>query len=83
MTGPTGRLGRSVVTVVPVTSNLSHVHPFQVALPAEVSGLDRGSKAQAEQARPVAVERIGMRVGTLPPEHFAPLGEALRLPLAL
>jgi len=38
------RLGRGVVTVVPVTSNLDRVHPFQVRLPAEETGLDRDSK---------------------------------------
>ena len=34
------RAGRGVVTVVPVTSNTSAVHPFQVLLPAAASGLD-------------------------------------------
>jgi len=45
------RLGRGVVTVVPVTSNLAHVYPFQVALPAAQTGLRHDSKAQAEQIR--------------------------------
>ena len=29
-----GRLGRGVITVVPVTSNIDRVFPFQVLLPA-------------------------------------------------
>jgi mRNA interferase MazF len=33
------RLGRGVVTVVPVTSNVERVFPFQVVLPAEATGL--------------------------------------------
>ena len=45
------RLGRGVVTVVPVTTNVERVYPFQVFLPAKESGLDRDSKAQAEQSR--------------------------------
>jgi mRNA interferase MazF len=43
------RLGRGVVTVVAVTSNVVRVYPFQVRLPGAVTGLDRDSKAQAEQ----------------------------------
>jgi mRNA interferase MazF len=77
------RLGRGVVTVVPVTSNTERVHPFQVLLSAVETGLDVDSKAQAEQVRSVAVERIGARVGVVPPEALAALDEALRLHLAL
>lgn len=77
------RLGRGVVTVVPVTSNTDRVYPFQVLLPAGVSGLVRDSKAQAEQVRSVAVERVGERVGLLTPELQADLDEALRIHLAL
>lgn len=77
------RLGRGVVTVVPVTSNVDRVHPFQVLLPATETGLERPSKAQAEQVRSVAVERIGPRVGALTTELTHALDEALRLHLAL
>ncbi|MEA2025322.1 MAG: type II toxin-antitoxin system PemK/MazF family toxin [Chloroflexota bacterium] len=78
-----GRLGRGVVTVVPVTSNLERVYPFQVKLPASATGLERDSKAQAEQVRSVAVQRIGARLGTVPPPLLLELDEALRLHLAL
>lgn len=78
-----GRLGRGVVTVVPVTSNVERVYPFQVRLPAAATGLQRDSKAQAEQVRSVAVERVGARLGQLPAPEMAALGEALRLHLAL
>src|SRR5438477_12097581 len=57
------RLGRGVLTVVPVTSNVAHVYPFQVLLPADETGLDRDSKGQAEQVRSIDVARIGARVG--------------------
>jgi mRNA interferase MazF len=77
------RLGRGVLTVVPATSNVERVYPFQVLLRASETGLDRDSKAQAEQVRSVAVERIGARVGVLPPELLLLLDEALRLHLAL
>ena len=77
------RLGRGVVTVVPVTSNVDRIHPFQVLLTADSTGLQRDSKAQAEQVRSVAVERIGSRVALVPPAVMAQLDEALRLQLSL
>ena len=77
------RLGRGVVTVVPVTTNTERIHPFQVLLPASVTGLAADSKAQAEQVRSIAVERIGSRVGVMTVELQAALDEALRLHLAL
>lgn len=77
------RLGRGVVTVVPVTSNVDRIHPFQVLIEAEVGGLDRPSKAQAEQIRSVSIERIGRRVGLLPATLMERIDEALRLHLAL
>jgi mRNA interferase MazF len=77
------RLGRGVITVVPITSNVAHVYPFQVLLPAKVTGLNRDSKAQAEQMRSVAVERIGERIGRLPSSIVTELDQALRLHLSL
>jgi mRNA interferase MazF len=77
------RLGRGVVTVVPVTSNVERIYPFQVLLTAEATGLARDSKAQAEQVRSVAVERVGERIGALSRTDIAALDEALRLHLAL
>lgn len=77
------RLGRGVVTVVPVTSNVDQVYPFQVALPGAETGLPGDSKAQAEQVRSISVERMGDSVGVLSPGLLASLDEALRLHLAL
>jgi mRNA interferase MazF len=77
------RLGRGVVTVVPVTSNVSRVYPFQVLLPAGQTGLPRDSKAQAEQVRSVAVEGVGPRIGQLSPALAARLDQALRVHLGL
>ena len=77
------RLGRGVITVVPVTSNIARVYAFQVLLPAGQTGLPRDSKAQAEQIRSVAVERIGPRVGQLPAALITELDQALRIHLGL
>jgi len=77
------RLGRGVVTVVPLTSNVRHVFPFQVFLAAADTGLPRDSKAQVEQVRSVAVERIGSLVGAIPGPLMQSVDDALRLHLSL
>ncbi|MCL1594134.1 MAG: type II toxin-antitoxin system PemK/MazF family toxin [Actinomycetia bacterium] len=77
------RLGRGALTVAPMTSNITRVYPFQVLVPAESSGLDMDSKAQAEQVRTVSVARIGDRVGQIPAPLMLAIDDALRLHLAL
>lgn len=77
------RLGRGVVTVIPVSSKVDRVYTFQVILPAVATGLRRDSKAQGEQIRSVTIERIGPRLGAVPPVLMSEIDEALRLHLAL
>jgi mRNA interferase MazF len=77
------RMGRGVLTVVPVTSSIDRVYLFQVLLPAGAGGLPKDSKAQAEQVRSLDAERIGKRLGRLPDRLLASLDDALRLHLAL
>jgi mRNA interferase MazF len=77
------RLGRGVITVVPVTSNTDRVYPFQVLLPAAATGLRANSKAQAEQIRSVALERIGRPIGRLSPALLTRLDAAIRVHLSL
>ena len=77
------RLGRGVVTVVPVTSNTDKVYPFQVLLSAATSGLAIESKAQAEQVRSVATQRLLRRIGRVSPAEMSDIDDALRLHLEL
>jgi len=77
------RNGRGVITVVPVTSNTDRVYVFQVLLEAGRAGLAKDSKAQCEQVRAVAVERLVQRLGTVPPPTAAAIDTALRRHLAL
>lgn len=77
------RLGRGVVTVVPLTSNIVTVYPFQVLLAAPDSGLTADSKAQAEQIRSVATQRLRRRIGQVSQVELALLDDALRLHLEL
>ncbi len=77
------RLGRGVITVLPITSNIRRIYPFQVRLRGRATGLRQDSKAQAEQIRLVAVERLGERIGLVPAAIMRQIDEALRLHLAL
>ena len=77
------RLGRGVITIVPITSNTERIYPFQVLLPSAATGLRLDCKAHAEEVRSVAVERVGERVGLVPAPIMFQIAEALRLHLAL
>lgn len=77
------RHSAGVVTVVPLTTNVSRVYAFQVLVSASESGLPHDSKIQAEQVRTISVDRLGDRVGILAPASIRALDEALRLHLAL
>jgi mRNA interferase MazF len=76
-------LGRGVITVVPVTSNVRRVFAFQVLISAGASGLRVDSKAQCEQVRAVSVQRLGPVLGQLPVTTMSQLDVALRLHLDL
>ncbi len=76
-------LGQGVVTVVPVTSNIEVIHPFQVMLDTASTGLKIDSKAQAEQIRSIDVKRVGDPVGMVPHDLMAQIEEAMRLHLQL
>lgn len=75
--------GSGVVTVVPLTSSVISIYPFQVLLLAEETGLSRDSKAQAEQVRSISASRISSVIGSLSAELLAEVDEALRIHLAL
>ena len=74
----------NTVTVLPITSNIVKVFPFEVALAREDSGLPKDSKAQAQQIRTIAKERIaGQPAGRVNPSKMRAVDAAIRLHLAL
>lgn len=74
----------ALVTVVPLTSNLTNVHPFEVKLGARETGLSKDSKAMAQQVRTIDKARLGsVRRGLVPPVKMRQVDDALRLHLAL
>jgi mRNA interferase MazF len=73
----------STVTVLPITSNLTRVYPFEVALSQADSGLPKDSKIQAQQIRTIAKERItSTALGRLAADKLREVDAAIRLHLA-
>ncbi|MDB9449229.1 type II toxin-antitoxin system PemK/MazF family toxin [Dolichospermum circinale] len=74
----------SVVTILPITSNVSRIYPFEVLLNPEDSGLFKPSKVQAQQVRTISKQRIlGDVVGSLSTELLELVNAALKLHLSL
>lgn len=75
--------GRGVIVAVPLTSNVSTVHLFQVFVPSAESGLRADSKAQIEQIRAMSVQRFTKHLGVLPEHLMVQIDQALRRQLDL
>ncbi|KYC41614.1 MazF family transcriptional regulator [Scytonema hofmannii PCC 7110] len=74
----------TTVTILPLTSNVSRVYPFEILLNPEDTGLPKPSKVQAQQVRTISKERIVQEVvGTLSQELMQLVNAALKLHLEL
>lgn len=73
----------SVVSVVPITSNVARILSFEVFIPAGVANLSKDSKAKTDQIRTLDKSRLVKRYGALPMEYSQQLNAALKLHLAL
>lgn len=74
----------NTVTVLPITSNIKKVYPFEVFLPKSISGLPKDSKAEAQQIRTIDKARITTpTLGFLIPSLMQQIDEAMRLHLEL
>ena len=74
----------TTVTILPITSNVSRVYPFEVLLQPSDSGLPKLSKVQAQQVRTISKQRIsGDVVGSLRERLMQLVDAALKLHLAL
>jgi mRNA interferase MazF len=74
----------STVTILPLTSNVSRVYPFEVLLNLEDSCLPKASKVQAQQVRTISKQRIVSEVvNSLSEELMQLVDAALKLHLSL
>lgn len=74
----------STLTVLPITSNVSKVYPFEVLLDMKKSGLQKVSKVQCQQIRTISKLRLtGATLGKVPEEILKKIEYALKLHLDL
>jgi mRNA interferase MazF len=74
----------NTITVLPITSNVSKIYPFEILLTPQQSGLPKPSKVQAQQIRTISNERIiGKCAGNLGSGLMHLAEETMRLHLAL
>jgi mRNA interferase MazF len=74
----------STVTIVPLTSNITHIYPFEVLLNEVESSLSKASKAQCQQIRTISKLRLAeKRAGKINQPLMAKIDAALKLHLAL
>ncbi|MFM9265065.1 MAG: type II toxin-antitoxin system PemK/MazF family toxin [Oscillatoriales cyanobacterium] len=72
----------NTVTILPITSNITRVYPFEVLLNPEDSGLSKSSKVQVQQIRTISKQRITSdAVGSLNEEIMQFVNIALKLHL--
>lgn len=48
----------NTITIIPITSNITKVYPFEVLIHAKESGLMKDSKAQCHQIRTISKSRV-------------------------
>ncbi|NOZ78550.1 MAG: type II toxin-antitoxin system PemK/MazF family toxin [Acidobacteria bacterium] len=67
----------TTVTIIPVSSRVARVYPFQVLIPAGEAGLSRTSKVLCEQIRTVSRARLLEPLGVVSEERLHQIREAL------
>jgi mRNA interferase MazF len=68
-----------IVSISPITSNVSRIYSFEVEIPARKGGLDLPSKVMANQTRAVDKVRLIKKIGRLPQGIMREVDRALRL----
>ena len=71
------------VTVLPITSSVEKVYPFEVLLEAGACGNKEACKVKANQIRTVDRRRLGKVMGVVSPEIMARIEKAVMLHLDL
>ena len=68
-----------IVSIAPITSNVTRVYSFEVEVPAKTGGLQTRSKVMVNQTRAVDKARLLKKLGDLPTEIMKDVGQALIL----
>ena len=68
-----------IVSISPITSNVTRVYSFEVEVPIGTPGLKVRSKIMVNQTRVVDKIRLIKKLGQLPTQVMADVGQALKL----
>ena len=68
-----------IVSITPITSNVTKVYSFEVEIPSGAGGLKSRSKVMVNQARAVDKIRLIKRLGHLPEQIMGDINRALKL----
>jgi mRNA interferase MazF len=68
-----------IVSIAPITSNVTRVYSFEVEIPAETANLASRSKIMVNQTRAVDKVRLVQPIGSLPAELMTQVKAALKL----
>ena len=71
------------VTIVPITSNIERIFPYEALLPAEETGLPRDSKAKVNQIRTIDKRRLQKKIGLVPAVRLDEIKQAVKIHLAI
>ena len=65
ITNNVANLNSPVLVVIPLTTAVNRVYPFELLIASAMSGLPNDSKAQTQLIRHVSLRRIGKVIGRL------------------
>jgi mRNA interferase MazF len=68
-----------IISIAPITSNITRVYSFEVEIPPGIGGLKNRSKIMINQTRAVDKARLIKKLGRLPPDILASINRALML----
>lgn len=71
------------VTVIPITSNIEKVYPFETLLSSQESGLPKNSKVKCNQIRTVDKKRLVKSIGKVSIEKIKEVEDSLLIHIGM
>jgi len=71
------------ITVIPITSKVEKIYPFEVFLPQNETHLPQNSKAKANQVRTIDKKRLIRLLAILPEVRLAEIKQAILIHLGM
>lgn len=71
------------ISIIPITSSIGKIYPFEVFIPSNIFGLDKDSKAKISQIRTVDKKRVIKEIGVLTKELVKEVEKAVLIHLGI